>query len=86
MRRKVLRFYRDAKGEIRWTFHAANGRKIADSSEGYKKLVSAERGAGGVLGGGLPGQGEVLRGPSPVTGTVDGRADVRVEYETGLRS
>jgi uncharacterized protein YegP (UPF0339 family) len=29
--------YRDAKGEWRWRVHAANGRIVADSGEGYKR-------------------------------------------------
>lgn len=28
--------YKDKKGEYRWTLKARNGRKIADSAEGYK--------------------------------------------------
>lgn len=27
--------YRDAKSEWRWTLYASNGRKLADSGEGY---------------------------------------------------
>lgn len=27
--------YRDARNEWRWTLYASNGRKIADSGEGY---------------------------------------------------
>jgi uncharacterized protein YegP (UPF0339 family) len=30
-----LRVYEDKPGEWRWTFIAGNGRKIADSGEGY---------------------------------------------------
>lgn len=30
-----FRLYRDAAGEWRWTLVADNGRKIADSGEGY---------------------------------------------------
>ena len=28
--------YLDVKGEWRWTFYASNGKKVADSAEGYK--------------------------------------------------
>lgn len=28
--------YKDNAGEFRWYFEASNGRKIADSGEGYK--------------------------------------------------
>jgi len=38
MRFKV---YKDRKGEWRWTLYAANGRKIADSAEGYKRSSQA---------------------------------------------
>lgn len=39
-----LSFYRDGKGEIRWTFRAPNGRILADSGEGYKTLAKAVKG------------------------------------------
>jgi uncharacterized protein YegP (UPF0339 family) len=29
------RVYKDTAGYWRWTFYASNGRKIADSAEGY---------------------------------------------------
>lgn len=29
--------YKDRKGEYRWTLEARNGKKIADSAEGYKR-------------------------------------------------
>lgn len=29
--------YKDIKGEYRWTLEARNGKKIADSAEGYKR-------------------------------------------------
>ena len=32
-----FKVYRDKQGEWRWTMLAPNGRKIADSAEGYKK-------------------------------------------------
>ena len=43
---KKIKVYQDAKGEYRWTYIAANGRKRADSAEGYKtrrKCVDAVR-------------------------------------------
>ncbi len=33
-----LHFYRDKHHEYRWTLFAQNGRKIAVSGEGYKRL------------------------------------------------
>ena len=37
--------YRDARREFRWRLKAANGRIIADSSEGYDSREGARRGA-----------------------------------------
>jgi uncharacterized protein YegP (UPF0339 family) len=37
-------FYKDAANEWRWNLHAANGRIIADSSEGYKNRGDMMRG------------------------------------------
>lgn len=36
---KLMKFeiYKDKKGEWRWTLKARNGKKIADSAEGYKQ-------------------------------------------------
>jgi uncharacterized protein YegP (UPF0339 family) len=31
-----LYLYRDARREYRWSLHAANNKKIADSGEGYR--------------------------------------------------
>lgn len=36
--------YKDRAGEWRWTFYAANGRKIADSAEGYNNKPDAQNG------------------------------------------
>lgn len=33
--------YRDRKGEWRWRLKAGNGRKIANSGEGYKRRSAA---------------------------------------------
>lgn len=33
-----FKIYRDRKKEWRWTLYARNGRKIADSAEGYKRI------------------------------------------------
>ncbi|GGD58179.1 YegP family protein [Pseudoxanthomonas indica] len=33
---KQFVLYKDTAGEFRWTLYAANARKIADGSEGYK--------------------------------------------------
>lgn len=40
----VLQFYQDLKGEWRWRFIASNGRIIAESGEGYKRLSGALEG------------------------------------------
>lgn len=40
----VLEYYRDAKREWRWKFTSPNGRKIACSGEGYKRMAGAENG------------------------------------------
>lgn len=37
MTQYVFRTYRDRKKEYRWAFYAPNGRKIANSGEGYKR-------------------------------------------------
>jgi uncharacterized protein YegP (UPF0339 family) len=34
--------YRDARGEYRWRFWSPNGRKMADSGEGYKNLADCD--------------------------------------------
>lgn len=38
-----MKFYifQDRKGEWRWTLVARNGRKVADSGEGYKRKQTA---------------------------------------------
>lgn len=38
---KQFVLYRDSRNEWRWTLYAANGRKIADSAEGYFNRVDA---------------------------------------------
>jgi uncharacterized protein len=35
--------YKDIKGEYRWTLKARNGKKIADSAEGYKTKTHAKK-------------------------------------------
>jgi uncharacterized protein YegP (UPF0339 family) len=40
-----LVFYVDAAGEHRWRVVAGNGRKVADSGEGYSSRGKAEKGA-----------------------------------------
>lgn len=42
---KVYEFvkYRDANGEWRWRLVAANGKRVADSAEGYKTKAGVER-------------------------------------------
>ena len=42
---KQFVFYKDAKGEWRWTLFAANSKKIADSAEGYKNQGDCVHGA-----------------------------------------
>lgn len=36
--------YKDAAGEYRWRLVAANGRKVADSGEGYHNLADCRAG------------------------------------------
>ena len=36
--------YKDAANEWRWYFQATNGKKIADSGEGYHNLADCEHG------------------------------------------
>lgn len=45
VKKRCIRFeyYRDAEGGWRWTLYATNGKKIADSSEGYKRRVDCLR-------------------------------------------
>lgn len=45
-RQPRIEFYEDTKGFWRWRAIAANGRVVADSAEGYVRLVDCERGAG----------------------------------------
>ena len=40
-----IEIYQDRAGEWRWTFYASNGRKIADSGEGYASEYNAVRAA-----------------------------------------
>lgn len=35
--------YQDEAGEFRWTLRAKNGKKIADSAEGYKSLAHCKK-------------------------------------------
>ena len=39
-----FQLYKDTTGHWRWTLFAANGRKIADSGEGYVNKSDAENG------------------------------------------
>ncbi len=36
--------YKDAASYWRWTLYASNGRKVADSGEGYVNKIDAENG------------------------------------------
>lgn len=74
MRRNVIRFYRDAQGKVRWHVKSANGRIVADSSQGYTKLASAVAGAEVVIG------GSITPSKSAHT-TIVNRPDMRVEYD-----
>lgn len=38
-----LIFYRDKKREHRWRFVASNGRTLADSGEGYKRILDVQK-------------------------------------------
>ena len=40
-----LEIYRDRRGEWRWRLRASNGRILADSGEGYRRLASARHAA-----------------------------------------
>lgn len=44
--------YKDKAGEWRWTLYAVNGRKIADSGEGYNNKADARNGIALVQGSG----------------------------------
>lgn len=37
-----FKLYKDTAGFWRWTFYAVNGRKIADSGEGYDNKVDCQ--------------------------------------------
>ena len=39
-----FKLYEDKQGDWRWTLHAANHRKIADSAEGYNNKSDCEDG------------------------------------------
>jgi uncharacterized protein len=39
-----FKLYTDNAGQWRWTLHAANHEKIADSAEGYAAKADAQRG------------------------------------------
>lgn len=45
----ALYFYIDAAGEYRWRLRSRNGRTLADSGEGYKKLSACLKTASDVL-------------------------------------
>lgn len=36
----TCKIYKDKKKELRWTIYANNGKKIANSGEGYKRMRS----------------------------------------------
>ena len=38
-----LHCYEDRRGEHRWTLYASNGRKLACSGEGYRRLIDCRR-------------------------------------------
>jgi uncharacterized protein len=42
-------FYRDKSGDWRWRLRARNGRCVAESGEGYRRLIGAARGLRTVL-------------------------------------
>jgi len=39
-----IEFYTDASGAIRWRVKARNGRVVADSGQGYSRMIDARRG------------------------------------------
>lgn len=43
MKYAKVQFYRDRKGEHRWTLLAPNGLKIADCAEGYSSASNCKR-------------------------------------------
>ncbi len=48
--RRHLKVYKDRRGEFRWTLFASNGRKLADSGEGYKRKLTCARMAHSLFG------------------------------------
>jgi uncharacterized protein YegP (UPF0339 family) len=45
-----FRLYRDIAGYYRWTFYAANNRKVADSAEGYANKADCVAGINLIVG------------------------------------
>ncbi len=43
MRGYKFEIYKDRAGEWRWRLKAANGKKVGDSGEGYKRAATARR-------------------------------------------
>ena len=43
--KRGIEFYKDAKGEWRWRVWSKNGRKLANSGEGYARKDACVRGA-----------------------------------------
>jgi uncharacterized protein YegP (UPF0339 family) len=41
-----VKFYRDRRGNHRWTIYAKNGRKVANAGQGYSRRIDAVRGFG----------------------------------------
>lgn len=49
----ILVVYRDERGEWRWHIHAANGRIVADSAEGYENRADCVEMATKIAAGGF---------------------------------
>lgn len=49
MRSFTMTFYRDSRKEWRWRLKSPNGRIVAESGEGYKRLGGAVNGANSFL-------------------------------------
>jgi len=58
-KQQILRIYRDKKKQLRWTFIARNGRKLANGGEGYKRIRDLEKALALVFGGGWIGRTDI---------------------------
>lgn len=61
-----IRIYQDRAGEWRWRLKAANGKIVADSSEGYKRRSAADRAVQRLLEMLRDGVSVEVAGPAPI--------------------